>query len=230
MRGNVPSSFRLKTACPRDEPRGFPVWDDTRRDRWRPIGGQLRRFGWRLIHKPPTFSRRFTSARWHIQHQDAMRMSRRGLGPERIHLGLLGVGRPDLLYSTPDHASYLAARRVQRPAVVPTRCTLDAYDILLTGRCPRAPYGTCRATTAPGVQETHLGSPASPPGLRRRRCHPAHARPHHGRSTVPTPACHSPPARHMHAERCRHLTPEPQTCRLQLIPATGSYATTNEHH
>jgi hypothetical protein len=54
-------------------------------------------------------------------------------GPERIDLGLLGMGSPDLLYSTSAHENYVVARRVQRQAVVLTRCTMDGDDILLAG-------------------------------------------------------------------------------------------------
>lgn len=46
-------------------------------------------------------------------------------GPERIDLGLLGMGSPDLLYSTSAHENYVVARRVQRQAVVLTRCTME---------------------------------------------------------------------------------------------------------
>jgi len=50
-------------------------------------------------------------------------------GPERIDLALFGVGSPDLLNSTPDHETHLAARRVQCPAVVLARRTMDGDDL-----------------------------------------------------------------------------------------------------
>jgi len=50
--------------------------------------------------------------------------------PERVHLGLVSVGRPDLLYSTLDHANDLETQGVQDPAVVLTPAAMDGDYIL----------------------------------------------------------------------------------------------------
>ena len=51
--------------------------------------------------------------------------------PERINLGLVGVGGPDLLYATTGHKTHMAARRIPRQAVVLTCCAMHGDDVLL---------------------------------------------------------------------------------------------------
>jgi hypothetical protein len=54
------------------------------------------------------------------------------LAPERVYLGLVGVGRPDLLYLTPADAGDLKTQGVQDPAVVLTLAAVDGDDLLPT--------------------------------------------------------------------------------------------------
>jgi hypothetical protein len=88
------------------------------------------------------------------------------LQPQSIDLCLLGVERPDLLYSTPDHQKYLIAGRVKRHAVVFTRCAMDGDDIPLAdvdvhelGAQCAVRQGPRRARTSSGI----FGQPARSP-------------------------------------------------------------------
>src|SRR5674476_1120159 len=91
-----------------------------------------------LVMADPTLRERLhqsvlTRLTLRLMHHDAthIRGELQRSGPERIDLGLLGVGGPDFLYPTPDHKDYLATGRVQRHPGLLARCTMDGDDILL---------------------------------------------------------------------------------------------------
>ena len=54
-------------------------------------------------------------------------------GPERIDLGLVGLERTDLLYSTPDHNNNLRAGRVQPQPIALACCAMDGHHMPLAG-------------------------------------------------------------------------------------------------